>query len=93
MLEEYPDIVIATDDMYEHIYWADEPFTSFAEACPSLYDRTVTMNGVSKAYAMTGLAHWLLRRAGKNRQGDEEDSKPEHLESGIGIAGWLRLPP
>jgi aspartate aminotransferase len=54
VLEKHPDIVIATDDMYEHIYWADEPFCSFAEACPTLYDRTLTMNGVSKAYAMTG---------------------------------------
>jgi len=54
VLENYPDVLIATDDMYEHIYWADEPFTSFAEACPNLYDRTLTMNGISKAYAMTG---------------------------------------
>ena len=40
--------------MYEHIYWGNEPFTSFAEACPNLFDRTITVNGVSKAYAMTG---------------------------------------
>jgi aspartate aminotransferase len=40
--------------MYEHIYWAAEPFSSFAQANPQLYDRTVTINGVSKAYAMTG---------------------------------------
>ena len=54
VLRKYPNIVIATDDMYEHIYWADEPFTSFAQANPDLYERTLTMNGVSKAYAMTG---------------------------------------
>jgi aspartate aminotransferase len=54
VLLEHPGIVIATDDMYEHIYWADEPFTSLVEACPGLYDRTVTINGVSKCYAMTG---------------------------------------
>lgn len=54
VLKNYPDVLIATDDMYEHIYWADEPFASFAEANPELYDRTLTMNGVSKAYAMTG---------------------------------------
>jgi aspartate aminotransferase len=54
VLKKYPNIVIATDDMYEHIYWADEPFTSFAQANPELYDRTVTLNGVSKAYSMTG---------------------------------------
>jgi len=61
VLEKYPDIVIAADDMYEHIYWAKEPFVSFAEVCPALYDRTVTINGVSKAYAMTG---WRIGYAG-----------------------------
>jgi aspartate aminotransferase len=54
VLADHPDIVVASDDIYEHIQWADEPFTSFATACPALYDRTVTINGVSKAYAMTG---------------------------------------
>ncbi len=54
VLDEHPRIVIASDEMYEHIYWADEPFTSFVQANPQLYDRTVTVNGVSKAYAMTG---------------------------------------
>ena len=54
VLRKHPNIVIATDDMYEHIYWADEPFVSFAQVCPDLYDRTITLNGVSKAYAMTG---------------------------------------
>ena len=54
VLANHPQIVIAADEMYEHIYWAAEPFTSFARANPQLYDRTVTINGVSKAYAMTG---------------------------------------
>ncbi len=54
VLANHPQIVIAADEMYEHIYWAAEPFTSFAQANPQLYDRTVTINGVSKAYAMTG---------------------------------------
>jgi aspartate aminotransferase len=54
VLEKHPGIIIASDEMYEHIYWAAEPFTSFVEANPALYDRTVTINGVSKAYAMTG---------------------------------------
>ena len=54
VLREHPGIVVAADDIYEHIYWADEPFASFAEACPDLYDRTITINGVSKCYAMTG---------------------------------------
>ena len=54
VLAAYPDVVIGTDDMYEHIYWAEEPFCSLATACPGLHERTVTINGVSKAYAMTG---------------------------------------
>ena len=48
------DVIIATDDMYEHILWADEPFTNIVNARPDLYERTVVMNGVSKAYSMTG---------------------------------------
>ena len=54
ILKDYPNVLIATDDMYEHIYWGNEKFCSFAEACPDLFDRTITVNGVSKAYAMTG---------------------------------------
>jgi aspartate aminotransferase len=54
-------VLIATDDMYEHIYWGDGPFSSFATACPELYDRTITVNGVSKSYAMTG---WRIGYAG-----------------------------
>ncbi len=54
VLEQHPGVVILADDIYEHIHWADDPFISFATACPSLKDRTVTTNGVSKAYAMTG---------------------------------------
>jgi aspartate aminotransferase len=54
ILEDHPNVVISSDDIYEHIHWADEPFVSFATACPALYSRTVTTNGVSKAYAMTG---------------------------------------
>jgi aspartate aminotransferase len=54
VLAKHPQVVIASDEMYEHIYWAAEPFTSFAQANPQLYERTITINGVSKAYAMTG---------------------------------------
>jgi aspartate aminotransferase len=54
VLDQHPQVVIASDEMYEHIYWAPEPFCSFVEANPQLYNRTVTINGVSKAYAMTG---------------------------------------
>jgi len=61
VIEGYPEVVVVSDDIYEHIYWADEPFVSFATACPALSDRTVTVNGVSKAYAMTG---WRIGYAG-----------------------------
>ena len=61
VLDDFPRVVVVSDDIYEHIYWADEPFTSFATACPALFDRTVTVNGVSKAYAMTG---WRIGYAG-----------------------------
>jgi aspartate aminotransferase len=54
VLAQHPGIVIAADDIYEHIHWANEAFVSFATACPDLKDRIVTTNGVSKAYAMTG---------------------------------------
>ena len=54
VLEQYPQIVIASDEIYEPIHWANDPFVSFAAACPNLLERTVTINGVSKAYAMTG---------------------------------------
>ena len=54
VLLKYPRIVIGTDDMYEKIYWGSEPFTSLLTVVPELYDRTVTINGCSKAYAMTG---------------------------------------
>jgi aspartate aminotransferase len=54
VLRQHPNILIATDDMYEHIYWAEETFCNIVMACPDLYDRTIVLNGVSKAYSMTG---------------------------------------
>ncbi|THB66830.1 MAG: pyridoxal phosphate-dependent aminotransferase [Gammaproteobacteria bacterium] len=54
VLIKYPNIIIATDDMYEHIWWANEPFSNIVTACPELYERTMVLNGVSKSYAMTG---------------------------------------
>jgi len=54
VLRRHPRIVILSDEIYEHIHWAAEPFTSFAVACPDLYERTITVNGMSKGYAMSG---------------------------------------
>ncbi|WP_392538491.1 pyridoxal phosphate-dependent aminotransferase [Legionella sp. 227] len=53
VLKKHPQIIIATDDMYEHILWS-QPFANILNACPELYERTIVLNGVSKAYAMTG---------------------------------------
>lgn len=54
VLRKHPEILIATDDMYEHIALRDEKFVNILNACPDLYARTMVLNGVSKAYAMTG---------------------------------------
>ena len=54
VLLRYPQIWILTDDMYEHLVYGEFEYTTIAQVEPGLYDRTLTMNGVSKAYAMTG---------------------------------------
>ena len=61
VLSNHPQIVILADDIYEHIHWASDPFCSIATACPELIDQVVTINGVSKCYAMTG---WRIGYAG-----------------------------
>ena len=62
VLREHPKVVIATDDMYEHIRWdLDKPFVNILNACPDLANRTLVLNGVSKAYSMTG---WRIGYAG-----------------------------
>lgn len=54
VLLKHPQILVATDDMYEHILWTGSPFKNILNMCPDLYDQTIVLNGVSKAYAMTG---------------------------------------
>jgi len=54
VLADFPKIIIATDDMYEHILWNQGSFINILNAHPEFYERTVVMNGVSKAYSMTG---------------------------------------
>jgi aspartate aminotransferase len=61
VIRRHPQVLVATDDMYEHILWSDEPFANIVNACPDLYERTIVLNGVSKAYAMTG---WRIGYAG-----------------------------
>ncbi|MET0605089.1 MAG: pyridoxal phosphate-dependent aminotransferase [Beijerinckiaceae bacterium] len=66
VLMKHPHVWILTDDMYEHLVYGDFQFVTPAEVEPNLYERTLTMNGVSKAYAMTG---WRIGYA----------AGPEHL--------------
>ena len=54
VLERHPHVNVISDDIYEHIRWEDDEFVNMAMACPNLKDRTIILNGVSKAYAMTG---------------------------------------
>ena len=54
VLRKHPQILVVTDDMYEHIALTDAKFANILNACPDLYPRTMVLNGVSKAYAMTG---------------------------------------
>lgn len=61
VLLRYPQIMVATDDIYEHILFNNRPFVNILNVCPELYPRTVVFNGVSKAYAMTG---WRIGYAG-----------------------------
>jgi len=61
VLLDYPQVMVLTDDMYEHLTYGDFEFTTIAQVEPKLYDRTLTMNGVSKAYSMTG---WRIGYAG-----------------------------
>ena len=59
ILLDHPNVWILTDDMYEHLVYDDFNFTTIAQVEPKLKDRTLTVNGVSKAYANDWLANWL----------------------------------
>jgi aspartate aminotransferase len=61
VLARHPHVWVMADDMYEHITYGDFTFATIAEVCPDLYERTLTVNGCSKAYAMTG---WRIGFAG-----------------------------
>jgi len=72
VLRQHPHVMLLTDDMYEHIFYADFPFATMAQLCPDLHDRILTVNGCSKAYAMTGWRigfaggpAWLIKAMGK----------------------------
>jgi aspartate aminotransferase len=61
VLVKHPNIIVMTDDIYEHIVWTDEGFVNILNACPELAEQTVVINGVSKAYSMTG---WRIGYSG-----------------------------
>ena len=61
VLVKHPNIVVMTDDIYEHIVWTDEGFNNILNVCPELAEQTVVVNGVSKAYSMTG---WRIGYSG-----------------------------
>ena len=61
VLRRHPHVLIATDDMYEHVLFGGKQFVNILDACPDLYERTMVLNGVSKAYSMTG---WRIGYAG-----------------------------
>jgi len=61
VIRRHPHVMVMTDDMYEHIFYAPYPFTTIAQLCPDLKDRVLTVNGCSKAYSMTG---WRIGFAG-----------------------------
>ena len=63
VLANHPRVWVATDDMYEHVRWDGAPFVNIVNACPELYERTIVLNGVSKAYSMTG---WRIGYAAGN---------------------------
>jgi aspartate aminotransferase len=72
VLERHPQVWVFADDMYEHILYDGFEFATIAQVCPSLYERTLTVNGCSKAYAMTGWrigfaggAPWLIKAMAK----------------------------
>jgi len=54
VIAQHPNMFVVTDDIYEHILLTEQPFVNILNVCPDLYDRCVVLNGVSKAYSMTG---------------------------------------
>ncbi|PHR19795.1 MAG: aspartate aminotransferase [Sphingopyxis sp.] len=87
----HQDLMVMTDDMYEHIWYADFPFATIAQVCPDLYDRTLTVNGVSKAYAMTGWRigyaggpAWLIKAMAKLQS--QSTSNPSSISQAAAVA-------
>ena len=91
VLLRYPHVMIASDDMYEHVLWRDEPFCNILTVCPEMYDRTILLNGVSKAYAMTGWRigyaagpEWLI--SAMNKVQSQSTSNPCSIAQAAAVA-------
>lgn len=91
VLEKHPHVLIYADDMYEHILYDGFQFRTIAQVCPNLYDRTLTANGVSKAYAMTGWRigyaggpTWLIKAIGKLQS--QSTSNPCSISQAASVA-------
>ena len=87
----HQNMMVMTDDMYEHIWYADFVFATIAQVCPDLYDRTLTVNGVSKAYAMTGWRigyaggpAWLIKAMAKLQS--QSTSNPSSISQAAAVA-------
>jgi aspartate aminotransferase len=92
VLERHPHVWIFADDMYEHILYDGFEFATIAQVCPSLYERTLTANGCSKAYAMTGWrigfaggAPWLIKAMAKLQS--QSTSNPCSIAQVAAVAG------
>jgi aspartate aminotransferase len=90
VLMKHPHVWVLTDDMYEHLTYGDFKFCTPAEVEPRLYDRTLTMNGVSKAYAMTG---WRIGyAAGPKHLIDAMDMvQGQQTSAACSIAQWAAV--
>ncbi|WNO53979.1 pyridoxal phosphate-dependent aminotransferase [Stakelama saccharophila] len=91
VLERHPHVWVFADDMYEHIVYDGFEFTTIAQVCPSLYERTLTVNGCSKAYAMTGWRigfaggpQWLIRAMAKLQS--QSTSNPSSVAQAAAVA-------
>ena len=91
VLLRHPHVLIMTDDMYEHVWYATTPFATIAQVCPELYDRTLTVNGCSKAFSMTGWRigfaggpEWIIKAMGKLQS--QSTSNPCSISQAAAVA-------
>ncbi|MEP6785645.1 MAG: pyridoxal phosphate-dependent aminotransferase [Sphingomonadales bacterium] len=91
VIRRHPHVMVMTDDMYEHVWYAPTPFATIAQVAPDLYDRILTVNGCSKAYAMTGWRigyaggpAWLIKAMAKLQS--QSTSNPSSISQAAAVA-------